>query len=164
MKKWVIDLPWGAIHHAAKKHNFDPYLVGALVMQESAGDAMAVRYEAGYRWLYQPEIFARANKITIATEEVLQACSWGLMQCMGANFRQLGYSGPLPAVVDIETNLDFGLRFLTGLAKRYDKHGIDAVIAAYNAGSPRRAADGKSFVNQSYVDSVNAHIREFRCG
>jgi soluble lytic murein transglycosylase-like protein len=48
-----------------------------------------------------------------------------------------------------------GLRYgIRHLLKFYTKYGDwpDA-LAAYNAGSPRKAADGK-YLNQSYVDKV----------
>jgi soluble lytic murein transglycosylase-like protein len=164
LKNWVISLPWKEIYHASKKHNFDPYLIGAIVMQESAGDPMATRFEPGYRWLYQPEIFAKQVKTTIETEENHQKTSWGLMQVMGAVARERGFANAMPALCDVEVNLDIGCRHLAWLAKRYDKHGINAVIASFNAGSPRKNGDDTGFVNQSYVDSVNEKIREMRRG
>jgi len=37
---------------------------------------------------------------------------------------------------DPEYNIDYGVRFLKELINRYGKHGIEAIISAYNAGHP----------------------------
>jgi soluble lytic murein transglycosylase-like protein len=82
---------------------------------------------------------------------MLQKTSFGLMQVMGAVFREYGFEGWLSQIVTSpELQLEFGCKHLSKKIRRYGK---ESGIAAYNAGSPRRKPDGK-FVNQYYVDNV----------
>lgn len=79
------------------------------------------------------------------------------MQIMGATARWLGYDGALPALYKPENNLFWGCKYLGRLQDKYGEG--DEMVASYNAGSPRKNADGK-FVNQYYVDTVGEYYRE----
>ena len=155
---WILSLPWAEINLVSKKHEINPKLVGAIVMQESAGSACATRYEMDYRWLYKPEIFAPMNNISRMTETNQQKTSWGLMQVMGGVARELGYEGPLVGLCKPKIGLHYGIKKLLELKKRYGDN-IENVIAAYNAGSPRRNEAG-DYVNQYYVNSVLKYLKE----
>lgn len=128
----------------------------AVCEVESAGDHLAVRFEPGWRYFYQVEAHARSAHITVETERTLQAMSWGLMQVMGSVARELGHQGSLLALCDAFTGAKYGCLKLASFLRKYSK--MEDAIAAYNAGSPRRAADG-TYVNQAYVDKV---LRNFR--
>lgn len=155
---WILTLPWTQIESLSKKYQINPKIVGAVVMQESAGNACASRYEMDYKWLFKPEIYAGINKITRITETNQQKTSWGLMQIMGAVAREHGYNGPLVSLCDIEVNLEYGIKHLISLKKRFGEN-ISDVLAAYNAGSPRRNESG-DYVNQYYVNKVLKYIEE----
>lgn len=143
------------IYDISKSFNLDPVLVEAIVVVESGGHPYKVRYEHGYRWLFEPEVLARNLKITVDTETILQSCSWGLMQIMGATARSSGFREDMPLLCNPEKNLFYGCRHLKSLVNKYPIQS-DA-IAAYNAGSPKEMANGKYF-NQAYVDKVTKQM------
>jgi len=140
------------IQAAAGRHNLPPEIVRAIVAVESGGNPWAARYEPGYRWTIPKA--KRPATCTQATEDVLQSMSLGPMQVMGAVARELGHRGWLTDLCFWEDGLEYGCAHLAKLKARYfDKHGWPGVVAAYNAGSPRRDASGL-YVNQEYPDKV----------
>ena len=143
------------IYDVAKSFNLDPTLVAAIVAVESGSHPDKVRYEPGYRWIFKPEDFAKALNITLDTEKVLQSCSWGLMQIMGATARQHGFKEDMPVLCHPEKNLFYGCKHLKSLVNKYPIQ-TDA-IAAYNAGTPKEMANGKYF-NQQYIDKVTKQM------
>jgi len=137
--------------------NVEPALVTAICLQESGGNPVAVRYEPGYRWISKHA--EKPNICTKETEVVLQSMSWGLMQIMGATARDLGFTGWLTELLTPEVNLLWGCAYLEQLTSIYN--GVEDVVAAYNAGSPRRGKNGQ-YVNQPYVDSVLVRMEKVR--
>ena len=131
-------------------------LVHAVVQTESSGDPWAYRYEPAF---YKNYIHARPWKvygsISLETEMSGLATSWGLMQIMGVVARERGYTRAyLTELCKYDYGLEYGCRHLKHLEQRFmDAHGWNGVIAAYNAGSPRRDQTGE-FVNQSYVNKI----------
>ena len=92
---------------AAARHALDPALVCAVVEQESAWDAHAIRYEPGFRTRYVAPLGLPP------TEEVARSISWGLMQVMGQVAREHGFSGKfLSALCDPAAGLDIGCAVL----------------------------------------------------
>lgn len=140
------------IQSIAPKYNLDPKLITAFVQVESNFDTWAVRYEDHFEYIFNAELFAKANRITEATETQCQKMSWGLMQIMGGTARGLGYKGPLTALTDGEYNLHLACKYLVQLGRRYPGHSAD-IISAYNAGSVRLRPDG-DYSNQDYVEKV----------
>ena len=131
----------------------DSDLIHAIILTESAGDPLAMRYEPGFRWTVQdPD--GRPRTCTVKTEERLQMFSFGLMQIMGATARDLGFKGWLSELLDPKVNIKYGTLLLISLSKRYQG---DDIIASYNAGSPRFTTSG-DYVNQEYVDKVKEKI------
>jgi soluble lytic murein transglycosylase-like protein len=109
---------------SAARHALDPALVCAVVEQESAWDAHAIRYEPGFRARYVAPLGLPP------TEEVARSISWGLMQVMGQVAREHGFSGKfLSALCDPAAGLDIGCAVL-------------AAKLAIRSGSPSRAASG----------------------
>lgn len=163
----VIEVPEAAADIArtfAQKHGIPEQLLRALVQVESAGDPWAMRFEPGYRWLWD----VRAGKpyrgdaqslpapsfVSQETELTGQRTSWGLLQVMGAVAREHGYRGRyLSVLCDPEFGMEYGCLHLKHLHSRFSAQGWEGVTAAYNAGSPRRRDDGR-WVNQPYVDRV----------
>lgn len=135
----------------------DQDLVIAIIEVESAFDHLAIRYESHYKWLFKPEEYAVKCRISKDTEEVMQKCSFGLMQVMGAVARELGHERSLLELLQPEISIKYGCLKISELMMRYMSEAD--VISAYNQGSPAKR-DGK-YVNQVYVDKVQK-ILSFR--
>ena len=137
------------IKAAAARRSLPWELVYAICQVESSLNPSAIRHEPRYRWLVGD------NETMSPTERQDQMTSWGLMQVMGAVARELGHTGPLSDLLDPPTGLFYGCLHLRRFRAKYDIW--PDVIAAYNAGSPRRVAGQIGpYVNQSYVDKVLA--------
>lgn len=164
------------IQSAAARHGLSPLLVAAIITTESAGNTYAWNPEPKYRWFWnvatnkpfrtlsQAEIDSEIPPLDFPylagdrdQEWWAQQASWGLMQIMGAVARENGFTRRyLTQLVDEEDSIEYGCRQLLRLKGRYHQdHGWPGVIAAYNAGSPRRSkARPTLYENQSYVDKV----------
>jgi soluble lytic murein transglycosylase len=133
---WRILFPepwWAAIKEYSAKNNLDPYLVAALIRQESE---------------YNPGAISRANAL-------------GLMQLLPSVGKQMareeGMTGFDPhQLLDPVTNIRLGTRYLR---QTLDKFGgvTEYALAAYNAGD-ERVADWKTAGPYSgmdeYVESI----------
>ena len=92
----------------AARHALEPALICAVVEQESAWDAHAIRYEPGFRTRYV------APLVLPPTEEIARSISWGLMQVMGQVAREHGFTGKfLSALCEPAAGLDIGCAVLT---------------------------------------------------
>lgn len=154
-----IEISLKDIKDISKKYGVEWELITAIIMKESSGKCDVTRYEDHYVWLFKVKEHAQLNRITEQTEEILQKTSWGLMQVMGAVLREMGFNKNLPKAIDPKINVSYGTKFLRKLIDKYENR--DDVIAAYNAGSPRRDKNGK-YVNQAYVDTVIAYMNELK--
>jgi len=142
------------ITHYAGKFSLPEWLIVGIIVTESAGDPWAVRFEAAFRAHYVPDqcqVFGASHE----TERTTRACSWGLMQVMGQVAREHGYRGEfLSALCDPATGIEYGCRHLARFRDRhFAAYGWPGVIAAYNAGTPRKDTEGQ-FLNQQYVNKV----------
>ena len=137
----------------AAKREVDPFLMAALIRQESAFDA---------------EIVSGAGAV-------------GLMQVMPATGRELARrEGPHPfspaALRVADVNLHLGSRYLAQMLDRYDGQ-LPLVLSAYNAGPSRanrwrrlpEASDLRRFTERipffetrNYVKSVERNLRIYR--
>jgi soluble lytic murein transglycosylase-like protein len=145
------------IEAAAKVHSLDADLVEAFCLVESSADPKATRYEPAF---FKTYIFPIAQTMT-ESEAKGRATSWGLMQIMGQVARELGFGGTLESLLIAENGLDWGCKFLKRKIDKYHAEGLDAAIAAYNAGTPHKNAKGL-FYNQGYVDKVRQYYRLIR--
>lgn len=171
------------IINIAKTHRLEPALVLAIVRKESEFNPHAIRFEAGYQYVWDvkrnaafrpltdsektsstpPAGFTAVPGSSRATEWVGQKTSWGPMQVMGAVARQQGFSGWFPELCG-STGIEHGCKALVKLYDRFHtNHGISGVIAAYNAGSPRKLGSG-GYINQGYVDDVTRFMEEYGRG
>jgi soluble lytic murein transglycosylase-like protein len=144
------------VQAVAQEMGQDVGLALAIARVESSGNPLAARYEPHYRWTLTPEKFAKAIMITEETELMFQKTSLGVMQVMGALARELGFRGHLTGLCYPEIGARYGVMQLEKLWLRYNN--IEDVIAAYNAGSPRKS--NGVYVNQNYVDKVMADYRK----
>lgn len=130
-----FDLPWE--------------LIEAFATVESSLNPWALRYEPQYKYLYLLDDRSHLSP----TERVGQMCSWGLMQVMGAVAREHGFKGYFPQLCDPIVGLRYGCLHVTKFRAKYGQW--SDVIAAYNAGSPRRESTNPgAYVNQFYVNKV----------
>ena len=130
-----FDLPWE--------------LIEAFATVESSLNTYAIRYEPQFKYLYLLDDRSQLSP----TERVGQMCSWGLMQVMGAVAREHGFKGYFPQLCDPVVGLRYGCLHVTKFRSKYGEW--QEVIAAYNAGSPRRdPAKPGAYVNQFYVNKV----------
>lgn len=152
----------------AEQFRVDPDLAVSIMTEESslAWPLCSSRFEPNFKYLYQPEIYAARNGVTTETEKSQQASSWGPMHVMGGSARELGFMDPLPLLFQPELGIEYGCRKLKQLCDKYESE--LAVIASYNAGSPRKKilpgqiTPAAEYVNQKYVDSVAARLKVLR--
>ena len=168
------------IQSAAAGAALPPLLLIAIIEQESDGNVWAWNPEPRYRYLWDVQFnrpFRTLTEAERASETPSrdfpclggdrdqewwgQCASWGLMQVMGAVAREHGFRGAyLTELCEPETNLEYGCRHLAALRDRFHAaHGWPGVVAAYNAGSPRRVGVDGPYENQSYVDEVMARLQ-----
>lgn len=144
------------IDRAARQHGLPPELVRAIVEVESEGKPLSARYEPAFYDRYVKDAKIKATPpCSLATERMLRASSFGLMQIMGQTAREVGFEGTfLTELCEPEIGLEYGCRYLAKLARQHhDRYGWEGVVAAYNAGSPR-PTDSGHWVNQPYVDKI----------
>ena len=134
----------------ADKYGLPREVLYGVILKESRFNPLACRFEPHYRWLFYPDQ-VKPMDCSLATEKTFQMTSWGLMQVMGAVFREYGFKGWLTAIPgDVEAQLDYGCKHLKKMIKRW---GLEGGILAYNAGSPRKNDQGQ-YINQAYLDGV----------
>ena len=154
-------------------------IVRAVVVVESGGNTWAWNPEPRYRYLvdartgkpFRPltafEIGSKHPPDDFPTHPLVpsdfdaewwgQQASWGPMQVMGAVAREYGFDAHFPKLCVDAVGVYFGCRHLDVLRGRFGReHGWRGVIAAYNAGAPRRGIDGE-FLNAGYVAKVEKY-------
>jgi soluble lytic murein transglycosylase-like protein len=92
---------------------------------------------------------------------VLQKCSFGLMQIMGATAMSLGFRGELPSLLNPYLGVLWGSEYLKHLIESHPHSEEEDWIAAYNAGSVRKTPGGM-YENQSYVNRVSGYLKDLR--
>jgi soluble lytic murein transglycosylase-like protein len=129
----------------ASAHGLDPALVCAVVEQESAWDAHAIRYEPAFRARYVAPLQLPP------TEEIARSITWGLMQVMGQVAREHGFQRPfLSALCDSSAGLTFGCIVLA------------AKLAATGGNVPRGLALWNGGGNPDYAAQVLARVPGYR--
>jgi soluble lytic murein transglycosylase-like protein len=146
------------IGNACIRYGLPVGLVHAIVKVESSGNPWAIRYEPGFQRAYlDGKPWRIYGAVTHDTEVVARATSWGLMQVMGQVARERGFEGIyLSELCNPAAGIEYGCRQLKHFEQRhFDAHGWNGVIAAYNAGSPRKDTHNV-WVNLQYVHKVRA--------
>ena len=130
---------WTAIQEAATLFNLDPILVEAVVVQESAGNTDAFRFERDFwnRYLKMLSQYKDSNPRRVSS-------SYGLMQVMFQVAVEEGYDPTLaPELLFVpEIGLKFGCKRLRTLLDWADKgwptldadRRREAALASYNGG------------------------------
>jgi soluble lytic murein transglycosylase-like protein len=127
------------------RHALDPSLVCAVIEQESAWDAHAIRYEPGFRATYVAPLRLPPS------EEIARSISWGLMQVMGQVAREHEFSGKyLTALCEPATGIEIGCRVLA--AKLADAPGVlSRALQLWNGGG-----------NAEYAAQVLARVSNYK--
>jgi soluble lytic murein transglycosylase-like protein len=146
------------ISNASNKYAIDPKLIGAVIMQESAGQAWSYRYEPAAKYQHMASSYAKKLGISFDTELVMQHTSFGLMHIIGFKAREIGFDSHLPQLLLPSIGIEWGTKALAGFLKRYPTQ--EDAIASYNAGSPRKEMG--RYVNQKYVDSVKYYLDQIK--
>lgn len=139
-------------------HDADPFAPGewleALILQESAGDHTAVRYEG--------HADRKPDGDTLNFDDGLfeDDRSYGLMQVMGFNARVLcgvpqGVKMNFTFLLRPLANMAFGLKILTDNLRETGGD-VATSLARYNGGAMGNPVGGP-FRTQSYVDGVAGH-------
>jgi len=110
-------------------------LIFAVIMTESGGNTNVMRFENGYKWLFRVKDMAKKAGFgcTDKTMEVMQSCSFGLMQVMGANYYINGGQGWCSEMLIPEKGIYYGCKILKSITKKHKNHAD--TYAVYNAGS-----------------------------
>jgi hypothetical protein len=144
------------------------HLLLAFIKQESNGYPWAIRYEPAFnKWLKERVSLETSNyngHVSKDTELIMRSCSFGLMQILGQTAREVGFKPAyLTELCDPGVNIYWCTKFLYLKEQRFIKHerGKEAVIASYNAGSPKYDRSGSDFINEEYVESVLHHEHMF---
>jgi soluble lytic murein transglycosylase-like protein len=138
-----------AVTAASTRLGIDPYLLAAIVAQESGGDTWAMRYESAYTYLWDVELnapfhggldpakFPAPDYVSGMTEWMGQKTSFGCCQVMGAVARQQGFAGKfLTELCDPAIGIDQGAQLLAKQLERYKSNATPQAdaVSAYNAG------------------------------
>lgn len=117
---------------AAAKNGLRSALVCGLVERESSWNPWQIRYEPAFFNKYVMPLYS-ASKINV-TEAKARSFSWGLMQIMGEEAREFGFTGDLASLCDPDVGLEWGCR---ALAHKLKVNGGNepAALLAYNGGS-----------------------------
>jgi soluble lytic murein transglycosylase-like protein len=136
-----------AVTAIATAQNLDPVLLAAQVLQESAGDPAAFRYEpAFYKTYIKGNVNAKA-----AAYGPLAACSYGLLQIMLEVAMERGFTGRPEDLFLPDVGLLWGTQLLKALLV-WSGGNYPQALAAYNGGKGGNGAP--PYRNQSYVDGV----------
>lgn len=155
-----MDLFTDEIKQATTKYNVDPAIVKAIITQESAWQMFALRYEPNYRYLFQPEIYAKSAFISISTEVNTQKMSWGLGQIMGGLAREQGHKGLMGELFIPQNNINHICIRIAALKKKCDSP--EEIFACYNGGLDALKLVNGKFRNDGYVGSAMGHLIKYQ--
>ena len=151
--KWIQ-----IVRELAPIYSLDPHILQAIITQESNWNIYAIRFEATYPYLYEPEVFSKKMKVSLSTEINSQKMSWGLGQVMGAVAREHGYSHPLPSLIDPQMNVIQMCLILQNIKKHSTL--LSDLFACYNGGLKALHKVNGKYLNQGYVDSCVSHLKD----
>lgn len=160
------------INKNALKYSLRPDVVACIILQESAGDTFATRFEKEFyevalsqksRYQLSGWIPKQNETPTIDTEKVARATSYGLMQVLGDTARWCGglSSKYLTVLCDPEIGVNIGCKVL-----RYyldmEKNDYAKALCRYNAGSVKSPAGQAYAVKIMDRLSKNEHLKILR--
>lgn len=139
------------VNKYSAEHNVRPDIVAAIIVQESGGNPLAFRFEPKF---YERRLAFRSREglsghvpppppegVTLISEKIMRATSWGLMQIMGETARSaLGFkSNHIISLVDPEINIALGVKYLAGHLAKFsnlpEKERYTKALTLYNGSS-----------------------------
>lgn len=152
---------WDQIQTAARESALDPILVEAVVVQESAGNTDAFRFEPNFynRYIKPKGLFSGQNPRRVSS-------SYGLMQLMYPVAVELGYTGSPEGLFLPDNGLRWGcrkLQALTAWAATFPlatpAQRTSAILASYNGGmGDNKPTQSIPLRNQAYATQVLAKL------
>lgn len=165
-------------------------LIFAICWMESGFNPKSYRYEPNYdfKYIYDKQLMKKPAYLPyLCTDKTVEqwfaenerrqrekkkdrdynfpaqlrvAASYGICQLMFPTAVGLGFTGEPEGLYNPEEGIKLGCQMLWRQMKRYNGNKEDA-IAAYNAGSAKKRADGK-YRNQHYVSTVLSLQKQFK--
>ena len=129
--------PWPAIKYYSKVHGVEIQMIASIIQVESGGNEWAFRYEPNYKWTHDTNILQHRWKCSGPTALLVQQCSYGLMQIMGATYLDLGGHEIPTTLFEVENNIDYATRHFKNQLEKYNNNVMDS-YAAYNAGIAKK--------------------------
>lgn len=162
MALWTPGLKhyWPLIQQKATEHGLDPYLLAALVLQESSGNTDGFRWEPDFynRYIRPKNLYPGQNPRRVSS-------SYGLCQVMLPTAHERGYPKDQPpeGLFVPEVGLEYGCKQLKWLQAWLERtyptspppRRLRALLASYNGG--RQGPDALRPRNAAYADSVLRH-------
>lgn len=133
------------IETLARSRQLDPDLLEAQILVESSDNLFAFRYEPAFYHHYL------AGKLEWTSWGPLAACSYGLLQILGAVAVELGFTGAPQDLFVPNTNLFYGTKKLARLRDQCSGN-MDAAVASYNGGLVGNVLP--PYRNQVYLQKV----------
>lgn len=139
-------------------YELDTSLVCAIILQESAGNQYAYRYEPAFFERYlkgksRYELIGACDPVSLDSELMFRSCSFGLMQIMGQTAREFSYSDQLPTLFTPNNNIELGCKILR---KYIDEAGsVELGVTAYNRGLAGAKKHGVSEYYYSVLKKKN---------
>lgn len=140
----------------------DAKFVSAIISVESSFNQWAARFEPDFFKRYlEGKSISRFGSISLETERVMRATSFGLMQAMGQVAREHGFQGTfLTELCNPDTGIMYGCKYLAWLKSKLssDAHvDFNILAAAYNGGLG--AVKGGKISNPEYPERVYAVMK-----
>lgn len=154
----VDQLILDTINKYSAAYNISSKFLLALIETESGFNPYAFRYEPNYRWVYPVDPIAKKLNITKESALIMQKCSYGLCQIMGAVFYEFNFIISQAEMYNIDTNIKCACMIL---GRRKDRYNIsndrpDQLYDVYNSGKINDK-DG----NQANIDRFMKNYSSF---
>lgn len=139
----------GLIVDAAKRFEVEPELIAAIIVQESGGNAYAVRPGTEDLWKrYGKKVIEQARRSPSKRDDRwvrypdLASASWGLMQPLYITARDMGFDPEFPSeLCDPRVNIDVGLTILRDKLRRAGGSVPKALLYYNGGGRPAYVAE-----------------------
>lgn len=128
----------------APAFGLDPALVCGVIQRESDWNPDATRFEPEFKIRYIDRMGLQEPEATC------RSTSWGLMQLMGENARESGYSGPIPGLLDPNVGVSWGCRWLEKKLE-HAQGNVETALLLWNGGG-----------NPAYPAEVLAYAEDYK--
>lgn len=134
------------VQQVAPGFDLDPALVCGIIQRESSFSPAVTRFEPAFKERY-------LDKLHLPEDETkARATSYGLMQLLGESAREMGFAEPLVNLLDPDTNITWGCRWLKH-KMALAKGDVSVGLLYWNGGE-----------NLAYPDDVLALAEQFKQG